>query len=177
MKSIWVIVWGLLIVSSQAQAESLEPQDLYGTWVRVGDGCRDLSEEELIKLARNGGGNSARRRMTILFDEDTFSTNFLPSLRCDPNFEQKDAVDFGNETIGPICTSLRRDGALTYAGNMVQLIADNCIEDVGNPWGCHNKMWEVKRVGDGLRMNALGDRDSCPVGSMFYIYFIPIPIS
>lgn len=125
-----------IFVGSLAQAQDVKPEDLQGARVRVGDGCRELSEEELKSLSANGGGNTARRRMVITFGENRFHAKFWPSLRCENNFEKKDSVNFGNESIRPECTSLERVGGLTFLrDNMIQLDGEDVSKTTAIPGG------------------------------------------
>lgn len=163
--------------SSLAQDSVLSANEIGGTWIRVGEGCRLLSEAEMLMLPYNGGGNSARRRMMLSFSEDRFYARFHPSLRCEGSYKKKDSIDFQNDNLSKSCESVtEREGRLTYLPDeKIILNTEGSCLPTSNPWGCDGAVFKTIRVGSTLALTSEEFDWECGK-TPFYIYFIPLPM-
>lgn len=168
---------GTAFAKIEVEGEDVTLTDVVGAWVRVGDGCRMLSEQELMNLGASGGGNTSRRSMTLTMTEDRFQARFQPSLRCEKEFEKREAVEFGNKGVSAACEPpIVREGEMTLNGSDLSLVSQTCDDDKKNPWGCSLLPWIVKKIGGALVIRSPIDNDVCDQ-TPFYIYFIPVPLS
>lgn len=179
MSRILMIALIHMYLSVSGANDGIALNDIQGTWLRVGDGCRLLAEEEMLNLPYSGGGNSARRRMVLQFTETEFIATSFPSLKCEDDFQNKEKVEFENQNIVPICHKrMTNQGALKWVAetSSIDIQAEQCPAEINdNPWGCGRNDFAMKKVGSALILHSLTDYDACGT-TPFYIYFIPYPM-
>ena len=146
---------------------------LDGSWTRVADGCEELPETELKKLAESAGGNSMQRRMVLNFDGLRFSLTTFASAKCDKDFVAKGIQLLGSKAF---CDpDFSNEGAVEFLENQELSLHGEKKPPDYNPWGDPSTKYQYEINHDVLIM-----RDNlfqCPPGTKFKIYFIRTPAS